>query len=250
MNKQQNIYETDKLVSMYCDFQYGEDHLGVENFAVACAKKAIAYSQNIEQGKALDLGCATGRATFELARVFKQVCGVDYSQNFVQVAAALQRNDSISYQQQGEGALSKHLKVHLDDFDLGATRNKVNFLQRDACALDQQLHGYNLIMATNLIDRLYQPALFLSSIDERINQHGYLVLTSPYTWLEEYTKKEFWLGGYDDANGNEVSSFDGLKQRLATNFDLVACEDVPFVIRETARKFQYTIAQMTVWQKK
>jgi len=105
-------------------------------------------------------------------------------------------------------------------------------------------------MATNLIDRLYQPELFLKTIHERINDDGILVLTSPYTWREEYTQKKFWIGGYKDEKGNEVTTLEGLKKLLSDHFELIATEDVPFVIRETARKFQHTISQMSVWKKR
>ena len=127
---------------------------------------------------------------------------------------------------------------------------KVKFSQGDACALAEKFSGYDLVMATNLIDRLYQPKLFLTTIHERINNDGILVLTSPYTWREEYTAKEFWLGGYADEHGKEVSTLEGLKKLLDEHFELIVTEDVPFVIRETARKFQHTISQMSVWKKR
>jgi len=44
---------------------------------------------------------------------------------------------------------------------------------------------------------LYDPRRFLETIHERLNPGGVLVITSPYTWLEEFTKKENWLGGFD-----------------------------------------------------
>ncbi|MDF1881252.1 5-histidylcysteine sulfoxide synthase, partial [Sulfurimonas sp. MAG313] len=50
--EEENIYETDELVSQYCDFQYGQEHFGVQNFAVACAQKAIKYTKDIKQGSA------------------------------------------------------------------------------------------------------------------------------------------------------------------------------------------------------
>ncbi len=248
---QQNIYETDELVSLYCDFQYGEaQHFGVDNFAIACAQKAIHYTQNSSQGSALDLGCATGRTCFELARTFDKVCGIDYSNSFVNVAKAMQQHNKVSYYQNGEGALRTRYKVDLATLGLSSFSDKVEFHQGDACDLNADFSHYDLILATNLIDRLYQPDLFLSHIHQRINDNGTLILTSPYTWLEQYTKKESWLGGYEDDNGNVVSSLDGLKNRLGEHFELVATEDVPFVIRETPRKYQHTIAQMSVWQKK
>jgi putative 4-mercaptohistidine N1-methyltranferase len=245
-----NIYETDELVSQYCDFQYGDDYFGVDNFALTCAQKAIGYSKSTQQSKALDLGCATGRASFELTHVFDRVDGIDYSQAFIDTAVELQKNGRIIYAQNGEGVIKYQILVDMTMYSFRDSCIKARFFQGDACNLESQFSGYDLIMATNLIDRLYKPQLFLENIHERINQGGVLVLTSPYTWREEYTSKEFWIGGYEDDNGEEVSALDGLKTILEENFDLIATEDVPFVIRETSRKFQHTISQMSVWRKR
>lgn len=248
--KETNIYETDELVSQYCDFQYAEDHFDVMNFAKACAKKASQYSKTTPRKRALDLGCATGRASFELAQIFEHVDGIDYSQAFIDAAVELQKNGRISYAQNGEGELKKQIIIDLSAYNFGESSARVAFFQGDACNLAPQFKEYDLVMATNLIDRLYEPQLFLKNIHERINVGGILVLTSPYTWLEEYTQKKFWIGGYVDENGYEVSTLEGLTKLLEANFELIATEDVPFVIRETARKFQHTISQMSVWKKR
>jgi putative 4-mercaptohistidine N1-methyltranferase len=248
--KETNIYETDELVGQYCDFQYGDEYFGVVNFAKACAQKASGYAKDTHKSRALDLGCATGYASFELAKTFDCVDGIDYSQAFVNVAKQLQHTGSISYTQNGEGEIKNRKEVSIDDFGFRAVGSKVHFSQGDACALAPEFTQYDLIMATNLIDRLYQPHLLLRTIHERINEKGILVLTSPYTWKEEYTAKEFWVGGYADENGNEITTLNALKNMLGEYFELVATEDVPFVIRETPRKFQYTISQMSVWKKK
>ncbi len=250
LEKEENIYETDELVSQYCDFQYGENNFAVENFAKACALKAIEYTKGIHQGSALDLGCATGRASFELAKTFDKVTGIDFSARFIQVGVELQKHGKVAYIQKGEGDLKQRFEINVQDYDFKNDVNKVAFWQGDACNLKAHFKNYDLIMATNLIDRLYEPKLFLDKVHERINEKGYLILTSPYTWLEEYTKKEFWLGGYKDANGNEVSTLDGLKNILEENFELINTEDLDFVIRETPRKYQHTIAQLSVWRKK
>ncbi len=83
----------------------------------------------------------------------------------------------------------------------------------------------------------------------RLNPGGLLVLASPYTWLEEYTEKSKWLGGIK-VNGENFTTLDGLKKQLLEHSDLVDTQDIPFVIRETQRKFQYGLAQMTIWQLK
>jgi hypothetical protein len=74
-----------------------------------------------------------------------------------------------------------------------------------------------------------------------------LVLTSPYTWLQEFTERDKWLGGIK-VNGENQSTLDGLKARLSSQFKLLSVQDLPFVIRETQRKFQHCVAQMTIWQ--
>lgn len=250
VSKEENIYESDALVSQYCHFQYGNDHFGVENFATKCAEYALEYAKETPMGHALDLGCATGRASFELAHGFDKVTGIDFSARFVQVGLDLKTKGDIDFQRIVEGEIVVQQKVTLEDLGFAEIAENVDFWQGDACNMKAHFSGYDLIMATNLIDRLYEPLLFLEDVDQRINDGGYLILTSPYTWLEEYTKKEFWLGGYRDENGNEVTTLDGLKKVLEAKFELVATHDVPFVIPETARKFQHTISQMSVWKKK
>ncbi|MEE8588867.1 MAG: 5-histidylcysteine sulfoxide synthase [Sulfurimonadaceae bacterium] len=250
VKKEENIYESDALVSQYCHFQYGNNHFGVENFAKKCAEYALEYAKGTPMKHALDLGCATGRASFELAHGFDKVTGIDFSARFVQVGLDLKTNREIGFQRVIEGEIVAQERVTLEELGFGDIAENVDFWQGDACNLKAHFGGYDLIMATNLIDRLYEPMLFLNDVDQRLNDGGYLILTSPYTWLEEYTKKEFWLGGYRDENGDVVSTLDGLKNALEGKFELVGTHDVPFVIPETARKFQHTISQMSVWKKR
>lgn len=123
-------------------------------------------------------------------------------------------------------------------------------MQGDACNLAVKFTDYDLVFAGNLIDRLYDPTRFLTMIHERIRSGGLLVLTSPYTWLEEFTERAKWLGGFKAATGESHATLDGLKEALSAHFMLLDTRDIPFVIRETRRKYQHTISEMTVWEKK
>jgi len=76
------------------------------------------------------------------------------------------------------------------------------------------------------------------------------VITSPYTWLTDFTKKSNWIGGYIE-NGKEFTTYEGLKNNLKEHFEEVEPpRDVEFCIRETKRKYQHTFAQATFWRKK
>ena len=119
----------------------------------------------------------------------------------------------------------------------------------DASHIKPILTGFDLILAANLIDRLYDPAQFLSVVHERLNLGGVLLIASPYTWLEEHTPRQDWVGGYKK-DGENFTTQDGLKAMLGEHFRLVAApQDVPFVIRETRRKFQHTLSEVTLWER-
>ena len=134
---------------------------------------------------------------------------------------------------------------------LARVADRVDFWQADACNLKPIFTGYDLVTAFNLIDRLYDPAAFLTLIAERVNPGGLLVLASPYTWLEEYTKKERWLGGFKGTDGETFTTLDGLHRSLDESFEFVSGpEAIPFVIRETRRKFQHTLSEMTIWRRR
>ncbi len=242
-------YETDKLLSEYAEFHYGNTYFDVPNFPTALAKLAIAAMGNRPAHKALDLGCASGRATFELAHHFDHVTGVDFSARFINQGVMLAGRGILRYTLTDEGELVSYRECTLTGLGLKELRHKVEFFQGDACNLKPILTGYDLIMAANLIDRLYEPAKFLTMVHERLNQGGLLLLASPYTWLEEHTKREHWVGGFK-RDGENFTTLDGLKEMLGSHFRLLGePQQVPFVIRETRRKFQHTLSEVTLWEK-
>ncbi|HSH87677.1 MAG TPA: 5-histidylcysteine sulfoxide synthase [Methylophilus sp.] len=242
-------YESDKLLSEYAEFHYGDSYFGVPNFPKALSEYAIQSLQSKPARTALDLGCATGRATFELARHFDHVTGIDFSARFIGLALKLAQQGVLRYTMATEGDLVNYQERSLTALDLNAVTDKVDFWQGDACNLKPQFTGYDFILAANLIDRLYSPRQFLSAIHERLNIGGVLMITSPYTWLEEHTPREEWIGGYKK-DGENVTTLDGLKEILGKHFKLMQPPvDIPFVIRETNHKFQHTLSEVTLWER-
>ncbi len=244
-----NPYETDSMVSQYLDFQYGPGYYGVPNYAAALVDLVLPHCA--QRGHALDIGCATGRASFELARHFAAVTGMDYSARFIDVALQLTSGEDFRYVVPEEGELVEYRQVRLKEFGFDESlAQRIQFVQGDACNLKPQPDGYDLVLASNLIDRLRQPKRFLQDITPMIRSGGLLAISSPYTWLEEFTPKENWLGGFRE-NGEALTTWQALQRLLRDAFEEVAPpQDVPFVIRETARKFQHTQAQLTLWRKR
>jgi 5-histidylcysteine sulfoxide synthase/putative 4-mercaptohistidine N1-methyltranferase len=242
------LYETDQLVTQYLEFHYGDPALGVPNFPRACVDATMPHVAADMRRRCLDIGCSVGRSTFEFARHFSHVDGIDFSARFIQSGVRLQQGDELFYEVPTEGELTAPRAISLAGLGLADVGHRVQFMQGDACNLKPIYTDYDLIFAGNLIDRLYDPTLFLRLIASRVVPGGLLVITSPYTWLEEYTQKVKWLGGRRE-HGEPLTSLEGLTRALAGDFGLLHRQNVPFVIRETARKHQHTIAEMSVWRR-
>lgn len=243
-----NPYETDELLGQYLDFHYGPGHFDVPNYPKACIEQALAHHTGTT-GRALDLGCAVGRSSFELARRFDEVIGIDLSRRFIDSATRLAEQGQIPYQVTLEGELTERRTVDLAALELSGTAGRTRFQIGDACALDDTLGHFDLVFAGNLIDRLPDPAAFLAQLSGLIRPGGLLMITSPYTLLPEFTPRERWIGGFE-RNGQPVRMLDGLRHHLEPDFVLLEpTRDIPFVIRETARKYQHTVAEASLWRR-
>ncbi len=250
-----NPYETDKLVAEYLLFHYGAPlevlpwdfgPSSALNYPARCVSDCVDIAALPQKARALDMGCAVGRSSFELARHFAEVIGIDYSRRFTEVAATLARDGSVSYERTDEGALTTPLLASVPS---DIERRRVCFEHGDAQALRESLGRFDVVLAANLIDRLVEPSRFLGRLPELVKGGGQLVITSPYTWLEDFTPRENWLGGFA-AGESRRTTLDGLTAALSPHFDLVSTKDLPFLIREHARKFQWSVAQASIWRRK
>lgn len=242
-----NPYETDKLLSEYLLFHYGtaEQVLGSgpgPREALDFAERAVKKLLKLPCGsRALDVGCAVGRSSFELARSCETVVGVDFSQAFI-TAAGRMKNGSASVLQVVEGEITRTLELQAPEVDSG----RLAFEVGDAMALRDDLGSFDVVLAANLICRLPEPLRFLRRLPELVRSGGQLLLTTPFTWLEEFTPKSNWLGGRVDGK----RSFEALREILSSDFDLEETKDLPFLIREHERKFQYGVALGSRWIRK
>lgn len=203
-------------------------------------KKIFFFSKDAKSG--LDLGCGTGRSSFELARVCERVVGIDYSEAFIKVCQELKENGKKEYFILEEGSIFSEAVAEVDS---NIDRTKVQFFQGDACNLKHdELGSFDVVLLANLIDRLYNPMKCLTQLHRLVNSGGILVITSPYTWLEDFTPKENWL-----QKGSQ-NTLDELKVVLQPYFDFQENYPLPFLIRETRRKFSWTVAECSVWKRK
>jgi putative 4-mercaptohistidine N1-methyltranferase len=243
-----NIYETDLLLNQYLLFHYGtaEDQFPYAFgpgdalfYPSRCVTEFLPGIGHIS--RALDLGCAVGRSTFELARWADEVIGIDLSSQFIAAAQAMQKAGEVGIGILEEGQRATVVTRQLDP---QIDRSKCRFFVGDALQTPPELGTFDLILAANLIDRVSRPKDLLSEIKRLVRMNGHVILASPYTWLEEFTPRENWLA---DATTSTLSR---VQKLLEPELVLVATKDLPFLIREHARKFQWSVAQASVWQRR
>lgn len=248
-----SFYETNKAVSEYLLFHYGKrddlllNGLGPEealDFPLRCGELHNGFE--LERNRALDLGCAVGGAAFAMSQAFDEVVGLDFSHALIESAQRMASEVEITIPIAIEGELTRDIPVSIRPT---ARPDRVRFAQGDAMNLDPELGSFDFILMANLIDRLPDPAFCLSRIHDFVRANGILAITSPYTWLEEYTPKEKWLGGYL-LDGEAIRTHDSLLKLLEERFELLDTSNLPFLIREHERKNQYSIAQATLWRKR
>lgn len=248
-------YESDAALAQYLALHYGDAALAslvppaftaALGFPARCAQLAVASAAGRGPLRALDVGCAVGRSSFELARHCAEVVGVDFSARFIGAAQTLQRGDSVPYALPEQGELTQPLTARAPE---GVDRARVHFEVGDAMALREDIGAFDVVLAANLICRLDHPRRFLDRLPALVKPGGCLLLTTPSTWKQIYTPREHWIGGYAGAHG-PVRTLEGLTERLAPHFTLESRTDEPLLIPEHSRKFELIVAEATRWRRR
>jgi putative 4-mercaptohistidine N1-methyltranferase len=241
-----SVYESEKILAEYLLFHFaGEEEIlpssrpwpaGMRD-ALDFTRRTVAHFTPGTVDRGLDLGCAVGRSTFEMARNCHSVLGIDFSHAFIHAAERLRRGEEVSYDRREEASVTTRLEVRAPT---GIDASRLAFQQGDAMNLPADLGSFDRVHAANLICRLPEPQRLLDRLPGLVRPGGELVLATPCTWLDEFTPPENWPGG---------TTFDWLQTMLTPSFTLLRKADEPFLIRETARKFQWTTSLVTVWRR-
>lgn len=238
-------YDTDRAAVEYILFHYAPDDVVLPydfgpkdalHFPTRVVQECVDVQALPEHARALDLGCAVGGSSFELARTVSEVVGLDASSQFIEIAQRMQREKQLEIEYPINGIHSQRVTVSLPSH---VHPERVRFVQGDAMALPLQLGQFDVVLMANVIDRLPDPGLCLQSIHRFVKPGGQLVITSPYTWLEEYTPRSKWLDGLEE-----------IQAVLTPFFEFKGRKDMPFLIREHARKFQWSVAEASMWTRR
>ena len=252
-----DTYEKQQLVNQYLEFHFappsesfalareaGIDVTKAYDFPARLARVAERHSRPDRRSRALDLGCAVGRTTFELAHMFKECVGIDLSNGFITAANTLLRDGRLAFDGPGQG---ERVVPRVALIPTGIDVSRVSFSVGDALAVDPALGQFDVIIAANLLCRVPQPEKLLEALCTRVTVGGIIILASPYSWWAGATNPESWLGG-TEAKGE---SADVVKNILRTKYgmELLTEEPMPFLIRDHPRRFQLGFSHLTVWRR-
>ncbi|WP_323588819.1 5-histidylcysteine sulfoxide synthase [Aliarcobacter butzleri] len=211
-----NFYESDESISSYCDLYYGEDNL-YTNYVDLLRP----YLKDLKNSKALDLGCCVGRTSFELAKIYDEVLGIDFSANYINIGVKLKLYDFVNYKIKKEDKTFEERAISLKDFDLEKVKDKVSFMQGDACNLKEIYKDFDLIFYSSLIDKLYYPKKFLEDVSRRINKNGFFVFLSSHNWFNKHINENNLFLEFELLDKIEVSSFIKMKNKNYENKTLL-----------------------------
>ena len=247
-----SLYESPKLLGEYLLLHYGGvEEIGLKAlpvdqavfntpFPLRCVRWLLATDLLPQEATALELGCSVGAAAFELARTCAHVEASDYSASFIHTAERLKEEGRLDAIRVLQGDRTEAFTAVVPpDID----RDRVSFSAQDATALPEALGPFDVVLAANLLCRLPDPEALLGRFTDLVKPGGQLLLTTPFTWLEEFTPRDRWIGG----GVTGPSSEEELTRRLSPHFRLHRRVDLPFLIREHERKYQLGIALGTSW---
>ena len=105
------------------------------------------------------------------------------------------------------------------------------------------------MILANLLDRVARPRRVLEQLPEITHPGAQVVICSPFTWWDEFTRPEERLGGFM-RDGKEVTSMDTVAEILDTDFVQTKIGDEPFLIRQHERKFFMSVARVGAWTRR
>jgi putative 4-mercaptohistidine N1-methyltranferase len=267
----ENVYETAASLHMYLGLHYPNSgdaesvppilpHKNAPGhgirFAQRVAEILISLNPKRTTHSALDIGCAVGGTSFELAKEFNNVDAFDFSAAFINTAKRMQNGENVHFNIPVEAALYEMVRAVHGDGVNADVRSRVNFFTGDACKIAEMsssgnLSSYDAVSMSNLLCRLPDPTGCLNGLPRIVNKGGVVLLTTPFSWLTEFTPRSKWMGGFNDPVSKEpIRSKDILQATMEDNgFEKIHQEEVPLVIREHQRKYQYIISEATGWRK-
>ncbi len=160
----------------------------------------------------LDIGCAVGRSSFELADTASQlVLGIDTNASMLRLAQRILQDGTVSYPRRRIGIVYDRREFAVD-FPAMA---RVDFWAASGMSLPFRSDTFGLIVGLQVLDSVSSPHELLRGIASVLKAGGSAVLATPYDWSPGATPIEAWIGGHSQ-RGTTQGAAEPLLRALLT----------------------------------
>jgi SAM-dependent methyltransferase len=190
------------------------DPLPEEASLVRLVRSAMDLSNAAPSGLWIDLGCAVGRGTFELAnRGDDLAVGIDLNFAMLRVAERARRTGRAVYPFRRVGLVYDRRDLPIR---VGAAAANSSFWCCDIAALPFSDAAFAGALSLNVLDVVASPLGHLMEMGRVLQPGGMALLSTPYDWAATATPLGQWLGGHSQRGPAHGSSAAELRRVLST----------------------------------
>jgi SAM-dependent methyltransferase/uncharacterized protein YbaR (Trm112 family) len=175
----------------------------------SAAKRLLAAPP---QGLWMDIGCSTGRGTFELARATGDLAiGVDLNFSMLRLAEEIRRTGRARYARRRVGLAFDFIDDPVPDLPAG----NVSFWCTDVSTLPFAAAAFDGALSLNMLDCVASPLGLLCEMGRILKPESEAILGTPFDWAAGATEAAAWLGGHSQRSSHEGSSVTELRRVLS-----------------------------------
>ena len=217
--------------------------------------KGLSEIEEKVGGPMIDIGCAVGRTTFELAEAYDEiVLGIDLNFYMLKLAASVLNEGRVTYPKRHSGIVFKRREFSV----LFERAKNVDFWVCDATCLPVGDETFSLAASLNVLDCVQNPYEHLRELARILKPDAAGLVSTPYDWNVSATPLESWLGGHSQRSESQGSSEIMLRSLLSGGTHpnavkelkiICEAEDLPWTLRLHDRSVMCYLVHMMVVRK-
>lgn len=221
---------------------------------VRLLEKGLHAKSKTAKGPVIDIGCAVGRTSFELAqRLGEIVLGVDLNFGMLKIAASILETGYISYPRRRGGIAFERRRFPAVFEKAG----NVDFWVCDATTLPFPDETFSTGLSLNVLDCVLSPYDHVKEIGRILMPGGIAMMSTPYDWTANATPVEAWLGGHSQRSEHKGASpavmrslfSAGCHPHALEELELISDEDIPWTLRLHDRSVMEYLVHLMVLRK-
>ncbi len=212
---------------------------------------ALHLLSGLPTGVWIDLGCAVGRGTRELAcRTGALSVGVDLSFAMLRVAERARRESRVVFPQKRVGMVFDRREFSVADMPAGL----MSYWCCDVGNLPFADATFDGALSLNVLDCVASPLQHLAELGRVLRAEAPGLMSTPYDWSPNATPLADWLGGHSqrgDAHGSSAAELRRVLGALDLGLSIVAERDpVPWRVYVNERaSMDYALHMLHVQKK-